>query len=129
MNKEIEEIIFENYINKTIIFSSKRYYKSKMTNVKRESNIEELISDVEKNRIISIIDKEYARCEIKLIIENFLEQLEDIEREVIVLSYLEDYSNGEISKILGLNYKSISRIKVRAIKKIRENFKGGMIDV
>ena len=64
------------------------------------------------------------------LVENCLElntalsKLSDIEQTVIFLLYNKELSQDEASKILEICSKSVSRIKVRAINKLRKYMKG-----
>ena len=64
------------------------------------------------------------------LVENCLElntalsKLSEIEQTVIFLLYNKELSQDEASKILEICSKSVSRIKVRAINKLRKYMKG-----
>ena len=63
----------------------------------------------------------------KLILEDSLSILNDRERFIIEKHYLEEVSQREISKIIGTNQAQVSRIKTKALNKIKEAIKNGTI--
>ena len=63
----------------------------------------------------------------KLILEDVLSILNDKERFIIEKHYLEEVSQAEIGKIIGTNKVQVSRIKTKALNKIKEAIKNGTI--
>lgn len=120
-----KEAKFENFINKTIILSSKRYFKKEMNVFKKE----QLTIDNHENRdflqkIISSEDFQFDIVEKSLELNNALKMLSAIEQTVIFLLFEEELSQLEAAKILEICSKSVSRIKLRALKKLKEFLKG-----
>ena len=109
---------FDSYLNKIIIFSSKGYFKKQMN-----------IFDKER----TIVDKEDSCALLKCVtidnIENTLElnsalnSLSAIEQSVLFLLFKEDLSQDDAAKILEICSKSVSRIKLRAIDKLKKYLK------
>lgn len=58
-------------------------------------------------------------CINKIIINQAIDTLNDIEKEIIELRILKDYSQEEVSDFLRLNQALISRLEKRALKKLR----------
>lgn len=119
-----KETKFENFINKTIILSSKRYFKKEMNVLKKE----QLIIDNENGdflqKIISSEDFQFDIVEKSLELNNALKMLSAIEQTVIFLLFEEELSQLEAAKILEICSKSVSRIKLRALKKMKKFLKG-----
>lgn len=120
---------FDSFLNKTIILSSRTYFK-KQSNI---SNKEKTIVDNEdysaylqdffaSDAHLSDIDK----IDLSLQLKNALNSLTAIEQSVIFLLFQEELSQDEAAKILEIWSKSVSRIKVRAIEKLRKYLKGDL---
>lgn len=127
-NKSIQSKRFDSFLNKTIILSSKRYYKNEITKDFKELKIvdDENYSEYIKKYIqydevynFDFIDNFKADFEnIELVCA--LESLSNIELTVIFLLYQEQLTSSEASKILKICSDSITRIKRRALKKIKK---------
>ena len=74
------------------------------------------------NETISIIDTISNSIELN----NAMKSLSAIEQSVIFLLFEEDLSQDEAAKILEICSKSVSRIKLRAIDKLRKYLKGDL---
>lgn len=113
---------FNNFINKTIILSSKRYFK-KESNI---SNKEKMVINDEKSSlsIQRLIEPNsfYDAIESKIELNNAINSLSAIEQAVVFLLFEKELSQEEASKILEICSKSVSRIKIRAINKMRKFF-------
>lgn len=120
---------FDSFLNKTIILSSRTYFK-KQSNI---SNKEKTIVDnedysaylqdfIESDAHLSDIDT----IDLSLQLKNALKSLTAIEQSVIFLLFQEELSQDEAAKILEIWSKSVSRIKVRAIEKLRKYLKGDL---
>ena len=120
---------FDSFLNKTIILSSRTYFK-KQSNI---SNKEKTIVDNEdysaylqdfiaSDAHLSDIDK----IDLSLQLKNALNSLTAIEQSVIFLLFQEELSQDEAAKILEIWSKYVSRIKVRAIEKLRKYLKGDL---
>ena len=57
-------------------------------------------------------------------LKNALESLSAIEQAVIFLLFEEELSQDEAAKMLEIWSKSVSRIKIRAIEKLKKHLKG-----
>ena len=122
-NNDYWEERFDSYLNKIIIFSSKGYFKKQMN-----------IFDKER----TIVDKEDSCALLKCVtidnIENTLElnsalnSLSAIEQSVLFLLFKEDLSQDDAAKILEICSKSVSRIKLRAIDKLKKYLKEDLED-
>lgn len=124
-NKSIQSKRFDSFLNKTIILSSKRYYRNEITKDFKELKIidDENYSEYIKKYIqydevynFDFIDNFKADFEnIELVCA--LKSLSNIELTVIFLLYQEQLTSSEASKILKICSDSVTRIKRRALKK------------
>lgn len=120
---------FDSFLNKTIILSSRTYFK-KQSNI---SNKEKTIVDNEdysaylQDFIVSDAHlSDIDTIDLSLQLKNALKSLTAIEQSVIFLLFQEELSQDEAAKILEIWSKSVSRIKVRAIEKLRKYLKGDL---
>lgn len=125
LTQEEKEKRFNNFLNKTIILSSKRYFKREV-NI---SNKEQMLVDDNShtsvlNSAVNSTMADFDLVENCLELNTALSKLSDIEQTVIFLLYNKELSQDEASKILEICSKSVSRIKVRAINKLRKYMKG-----
>ena len=117
---------FDSYLNKTIILSSKYYFKKQMKMKGREQTIlnneeysfflQKFIS--EKDTFSSV-----ERVDTSLQLKKALESLSAIEQAVIFLLFQEELSQNEAAQILEIYSKTVSKIKIRAIEKLKKYFK------
>ena len=127
-NKNLyKEERFDSFLNKTIILSSKLYFKRQMNYIARENTIVDnedfscfLQGFIEANNTFVAIDE----LESRIVLNSALNCLSDIEQAVIFLLFNEQLSQDEAAEILKIWSKSISRIKLRAIEKLRNYLEG-----
>ena len=120
------EARFDSFLNKTIIYSSKKYFRKQM----REYNIESPIVDDEKfsSFLQSFIDltspsSEIDKLEFQLQFNSALASLSAIEQAVLFLLYNEELSQAETAEILEIYSKTVSKIKIRAVEKLKKYFR------
>jgi RNA polymerase sigma-70 factor (ECF subfamily) len=68
------------------------------------------------------------RAEMKIRLEEALNSLEPIDREVLALRHFEQLSRAETAQLLGINQEAVSKRYFRALKRMREiltNLPGG----
>lgn len=118
---------FDSFLNKTIIMSSRTYFKKQMNIINKERTIVDdadysafLQNFVELNGYIFDIDN----VELGLQLNNALKSLSAIEQSVIFLLFQEELSQSEAAEILEIYSKTVSKIKLRAIAKLRKFMKG-----
>ncbi len=127
--KSVNDKRFDSYLNKIIIFTSKKYFKRQM----KIANNEKIIVDDEDyasflqnflmvNCAFSTVDDFEENTELN----NALQSLSAIEQSVIFLLFKEELNQDEAAKILEICSKSVSRIKLRAIEKLRKYLKGDL---
>lgn len=124
---------FDSFLTKTIILSSKRYYKDEVTRDFKELKI---IDDEDYSEYIKKYVKYEEKAYSQMNIDNFVEQLENsklvyalkslsnVEMTVIFLLFQEQLTSKEASRILKICSDSVTRIKRRAFKKIEKYLKG-----
>lgn len=119
---KIKEKQFNSFLNTTIIMSAKKNYKEEMTTKSSENailddeNFTNYLHDYMQeedfaNNIIRKIELDDAICE-----------LSAIEQAVLFLLYEEDVTQEYASKLLDLYSKTVSKIKKRAINKLKNSF-------
>ena len=118
------EKIFDSFLNKTIILSSKDYYRRNMniSNNEVSSNIydEEYTRDIFDILSSSIVEN----VELNIELSTAIKSLSAIEQSVIFLLYNEGLTHAEILKIWR---ESVDRIKKRALNKMKKKM-GGISD-
>ena len=125
LTQDEKEKRFNNFLNKTIILSSKRYFKREV-NISNKEQM--LVDDNSHTSVLNFVanstTNDFDLVENCLELNTALNKLSDIEQTVIFLLYNQELSQDEASKILEICSKSISRIKIRAINKLRKYMKG-----
>ncbi len=117
---------FDSFLNKTIILSSRTYFKKQINIANKERTIvdnedysvflEDLMSMNNKFSSVSDINT-------SLELQNALKSLSAIEQAVIFLLFEEELTQSEAAEILEVYSKTISKIKIRAINKLKKYFK------
>ena len=127
----LKEERFDSYLNKIIIFSSKGFFKKQASLVNKERTIvddDDYASFIQDflmiNSAFSAVDDIINNIELN----NALKSLSAIEQSVIFLLFKEKLSQDEASQILNICSKSISRIKIRALNKLKKFMKGDAKD-
>lgn len=125
--KSDKEKMFDSFLTKTIILSSKTYFKKQMKTINRESTIFDngdfshfLQGFIELNCPVSDIETTNMSMELN----NALKSLSAIEQSVIFLLFNEELSQSEAAQMLELYSKTVSKIKIRAIRKLKEYLEG-----
>lgn len=132
-NKDYKEERFDSFLNKTIIMSSKQYYRDEIAKDLKELNI---IDDENYKGYIDNylkyddeiynfdnVDNFIELCENPMLVRA-LKSLSEIEMTVIFLLFEKQLTSSESSKILDICSDSVTRIKRRALKKIEKYLKG-----
>ena len=125
--KSVNDKRFDSYLNKIIIFTSKTYFKKQM----RIANTEKIIVDDEDyasflqnflmvNCAFSNVDDFVNDIELN----NALQSLSAIEQSVIFLLFKEELKQDDAAEILKICSRTVRRIKLRAIEKLRKYLKG-----
>ena len=128
---DYKEERFNSFLNKTIILSSKAYFKKQA----KINNTEKVIIDDEN--FSSYIQGYIASDKTHMPIENIessmelnhaLNCLSNVEQAVIFLLYKQELTQTEASAILKICSNSVSRIKLRAVDKLKKYLKGDLKD-
>ena len=115
---------FDSYLNKTIILSSKYYFKKQMKIKGKEQTI---LNNEEYSLFLQrfITEKDtfssVERVDTSLQLKKALESLSAIEQAVIFLLFQEELTQQEAADILEVYTKTISKIKIRAINKLKKH--------
>lgn len=124
-----QEERFDSYLNKIIVFSSKGYFKKQMSIVNKERTV--VNDDYDEAILKFALDDalfDLTKSEDILDLNDAIESLSAIEQSVIFLLFHEDLTQDEAADILEVYSKTISKIKVRAIRKLKEKMKGDAED-
>jgi RNA polymerase sigma-70 factor (ECF subfamily) len=90
-----------------------------MPGANSESMAIDLIGRVATPSIISM------KAEMKTRLEKILDDLDDMDREVLMLRHFEHLSNAETAQVLGIEKSAASKRYIRALERIQETM-GGM---
>lgn len=128
-----EEKKFHSFLNKTIILNAKDYYRINNKKEKRELKI--LDDENFENEIINYLQSSET-LSFESNASDFIDFIEDvelclalkslsaIEQKVVFLLFKEDLLQDDAAEILHLYSKTISKIKNRALNKLRKHLKG-----
>lgn len=124
---DYKEERFDSFLNKTIILSSRTYFKKQMNIINKENTT--LNNENFSTFLQGFIDtncpcSDIYDVESRLELNTALSCLSDIEQAVIFLLFHEELSQNEAAEILEIYSKTISKIKIRAINKLRNYMKG-----
>lgn len=125
---DYKEERFDSYLNKIIIFSSKGYFKKQMNINNKERTI--IDEEEDSSALLKAITMSSAidNIENTLELNSALKSLSAIEQSVLFLLFKEDLSKDDAAKILEICSKSVSRIKLRAIDKLKKYLKEDLED-
>lgn len=121
-NEEINK--FSNCLNKTIIMSSKLFFKRDITRLKREYSYDNINNTINVDNILQYNEKEYSKVEDNILISKSMNSLTAIEKSVILLSFKDDLKRFEIAQKLNIRENRVSKIKTRALNKMKLYIKG-----
>ncbi len=69
---------------------------------------------------------DYEKIDVSLSMKDALNSLSAIEQAVIFLLFQEELTQNEVAQILEIYSKTVSKIKIRAIEKLKKYFKGDL---
>lgn len=128
---EILEKKFDSFLNKTIIMSSRNYFIKQMNIFAKENTIMDnedfssfLQGFIDVNSPFMSIDE----LESKIVLNSALNCLSELEQAVIFLLYDKELSQSATAEIVEVYSKTISKIKKRAIEKLRKYMEGNFED-
>ncbi len=128
---------FNNFLNKTILGASKDYYRKELEKKRKELKIldnqsveENLQNYLQYSQSFFEIQSAKNAIEFINLCEDLnlflaLKSLSAVEQTVIFLFYSKEFSNAEIANQLKMHPFSISRIRGRALNKLRKILKEG----
>jgi RNA polymerase sigma-70 factor (ECF subfamily) len=70
---------------------------------------------------VTSVSRAAARAELRVLLEEVLEQLSPADREIIALRHFEELTNEEAAELLGLNPSAASKRYVRAMLRLKDS--------
>jgi RNA polymerase sigma-70 factor (ECF subfamily) len=64
--------------------------------------------------------QEAQRAEVRLLLQEALNGMDPLDREVLTLRHFEELSNAEVAQVLGLTKTAASNRHIRALERLRE---------
>ena len=129
-SKNSSEVKFDSFLTKTIILSSKKYFKKQIKMSSKEQTIfdnEGCCSLVESFLDLNKeLEDDYEKIDVSLSMKDALNSLSAIEQAVIFFLFKEELTQNEIAQILEIYSKTVSKIKIRSIEKLKKYFKGDL---
>lgn len=126
---EILEARFDSFLNRTIVGASMNYYNKQRKYECRELQIIDN-EDYEEylKPYLAEEDDGFSRVfegfEDNYVLNCGVESLSDSEKTVIFLYFKKHYGTSEIAQIMNIREQSVSRIKKRALDKLKMFMKG-----
>ncbi|MBO6232933.1 MAG: sigma-70 family RNA polymerase sigma factor [Clostridia bacterium] len=124
---ELKEAKFNSFLNKTIIMTSKNNFIKQMKYLNKEQTIfdnEDYSAFLQNFIALSAPVNDFEKVELESQLNSALNCLSVTEQAVIFLLFNKNYSQNDAAKMLKLYSKSISKIKIRAIKKLKKYLEG-----
>lgn len=129
--ESVDEEKFDSFLNKTIIMSSRKYFLKTMSRIDKERTIvddEEYSSYINDHINSKSVFTTLEDANTKMELSAALNCLSDIEQAVIFLLFNEELTRNETAEILKLYESTVSKIKRRAINKLKNILDGGIED-
>lgn len=128
-DKDFNEKRFDSLLNRTIILSSKKYYKRQMDILESElllinDDDENLYSDIVDDISLSFTDTSKDNLDEVLDVQNAVSKLSAVEQAVIFLAFGADLTQKNISTLLKINERSVRKIEFRALDKMKKLLEG-----
>lgn len=125
-NKNFQEERFDSYLNKTIIYSSKWYFReyNKFTNIEKDVDDFDMSSIILNDAFFDSNSYTLDSIDNKLLLKDALNKLSDIEQTVIFLLFQQDLKQDDVANILEIYTRSVRRIEYRALKKLKNYLEG-----
>lgn len=118
---------FDSFLNKTIKMSSRSYFIKQMNIVSKENTIvdnEDFSSFLQGFIDVNSPFVDFDEIESKIVLNSALNCLSEIEQAVIFLLFNKQLLQEDAADILELYSKTVSKIKIRAIEKLRKYMEG-----
>lgn len=120
---------FDSFLNRTIILTSRTYFKKQMNIIDKERTIVD--NEDYSSFLQGFIDLNNPFCAVEEIEEKMqlnaaLESLSAIEQAVLFLLFKKELSQNEAAQILEIYSKTVSKIKIRAIEKLKKIMEGDL---
>jgi len=126
---EILEARFDSFLNRTIVGASMNYYNKQRKYEYRELQIINNEDYEEYLKPYLAEEEDGFSCVFEGLEDNYVlncgvESLSINEKTVIFLYFKKHYSTSEIAQIMNIREQSVSRIKTRALDKLKMFMKG-----
>ena len=106
----------------------RRHLMAEMRDVKQEVSIDHPGATATSTSIATLLVAQLAspsqlamRAEMMVQIEQALEQMDEVDREVLALRHFEELKNSEVAEILGLRENAASNRYVRALGRLKDS--------
>ena len=114
-------------VNQTLIDTYRRHVGAKMRDLEREVHIEacRYAQATSASLAIHLVGHQTspsqaaARAELLSQVEQAMESMDPIDREVLALRHFEELTNGEVAEVLGIQQKAASIRYVRAMRRLK----------
>ncbi|MDT8862717.1 RNA polymerase sigma factor SigB [Alkalihalobacillus sp. MEB130] len=73
--------------------------------------------------LVGNVDSGYEEADQRLVLEKAFDVLEEREKQILICTYFENYSQKETGEKLGMSQMHVSRLQRRALEKLRESIK------
>ncbi|HIE98388.1 MAG TPA: sigma-70 family RNA polymerase sigma factor [Planctomycetes bacterium] len=115
-------------VNQQLADLHRQHLQAEMRDVRKEISLERpgasphtsLAMAAQLAGDVTSASRAYSRVERISNLEEALNQMEPIDREVIALRHFEELTNGEVSDVLGIGIQAASKRYVRAMKRMKE---------
>ena len=79
---------------------------------------------------LTTVSEKMIRAEVQLQLQQALNQMEPMDREIIMLRHFEELSNSEASRVLGISVQAASNRHMRAMSRLQMTLKSipGLLD-
>lgn len=118
---------FDSFLNKTIMMSSRKFFIKQMNINSRENTIfdnADYTTFLQKFADANCPFTDFDNVELNIELNKALNCLSEIEHSVIFLLFNEELTQSEAAEMLEIYSKTVSKIKLRAIHKLKKYLKG-----
>lgn len=115
-------------VNQQLADLHRQHLQAEMRDVRREISLEQPVASAHTSLAMAAqlvgnatsASRAFSRVEGIRRLEEALNQMEPIDREVIALRHFEELNNTEVSEVLGIGVQAASKRYVRAMKRMKE---------
>ena len=115
-------------VNQQLVDLHRQHLQAEMRDVRKEISLQQPVASAHTSLAMAAqlvgnatsASRAYSRVESITKLEEALNQMEPIDREVIALRHFEELTNAEVSDVLGIGVQAASKRYVRAMKRMKE---------